>query len=133
MLHEQCYMKNVCFHCGKGILMGRQHTHHRGVAGGRWKKRAPKTAKAFAPNLQKVKVMVGDVVGKIKVLKDYRGVSIEVAPPGTPARILGLKGTPQVGDILQVTHDKKAMRDKVKQTPKTKGQRSSVDLGALKP
>jgi ribosomal protein L28 len=60
-------MKNICFHCGKGILMGRQHTHHRGVAGGRWKKRAPKTAKAFAPNLQKVKVMVGGVAKQVKL------------------------------------------------------------------
>ena len=60
-------MKNVCFHCGKGIIMGRQHTHHRGVAGGRWKKRAPKTAKAFAPNLQKVKIMIGDVMKQVKL------------------------------------------------------------------
>jgi len=60
-------MKNVCFNCGKGILMGRQHTHHRGVAGGRWKKRAPKTAKAFAPNLQKVKIMIGDVVKQVRL------------------------------------------------------------------
>ena len=60
-------MKNVCFHCGKGILMGRQHTHHRGVAGGRWKKRAPKTAKAFAPNLQKVKIMIGAVEKQVKL------------------------------------------------------------------
>lgn len=60
-------MKNVCFHCGKGIIMGRQHTHHRGVAGGRWKKRAQKTAKAFAPNLQKIKIMIGDVVKQVKL------------------------------------------------------------------
>jgi len=60
-------MKNVCFHCGKGIIMGRQHTHHRGVAGGRWKKRAPKTAKAFAPNLQKIKIMVGGVAKQVKL------------------------------------------------------------------
>jgi len=60
-------MKNVCFHCGKGIIMGRQHTHHRGVAGGRWKKRAPKTAKAFAPNLQRIKIMVEGVEKQVKL------------------------------------------------------------------
>ena len=60
-------MKNVCFHCGKGILMGRSHTHHRGVAGGRWKKRAPKTAKAFAPNLQRVKIMISGVEKQVKL------------------------------------------------------------------
>ena len=47
--------------------MGRSHTHHRGVAGGRWKKRAPKTAKAFAPNLQKIKIMVGSVAKQVKM------------------------------------------------------------------
>lgn len=48
----------VCFHCGKGNLYGRSHTHHRGVAGGRWKKRAPKTRRIFVPNLQKVSVIL---------------------------------------------------------------------------
>lgn len=46
-----------CFHCGKGVIFGRSHTHHRGVAGGRWKKRAPKTRKIFLPNLQKVSII----------------------------------------------------------------------------
>lgn len=48
---------NVCYHCGKGVLFGRSHTHHRGVAGGRWKKRAPKTQRVFKPNLQKVEII----------------------------------------------------------------------------
>jgi len=47
-----------CYHCGKTTIFGHSHTHHRGVAGGRWKKRAPKTQKLFKPNLQKVKIMV---------------------------------------------------------------------------
>ncbi len=78
-------------------------------------------------------VVVGDVVGKIKVLKDYRGVSIKTAPPGTPARILGLKGTPQVGDILQATKDKKIIREKSKQSPKATAVRHSINLESLKP
>ena len=45
-----------CFHCGKGVMFGRSHTHHRGVAGGRWKKRAPKTQRIFKPNLQPVTI-----------------------------------------------------------------------------
>lgn len=57
---------NVCYHCGKGVLIGRSHTHHRGVAGGRWKKRAPKTQRVFYPNLQ-VANIVED--GKIKRVK----------------------------------------------------------------
>lgn len=48
---------NTCYHCGKGIQYGRSHTHHRGVAGGRWKKRAVKTQRLFKPNLQKVEIL----------------------------------------------------------------------------
>lgn len=47
-----------CYHCGKTVLFGRSHTHHRGVAGGRWKKRAPKTQRIFRPNLQKYHIIV---------------------------------------------------------------------------
>jgi ribosomal protein L28 len=50
-------MTKACYHCGKGLLFGRSHTHHRGVAGGRWKKRAPKTQRIFAPNLQKMEII----------------------------------------------------------------------------
>ena len=50
-------MANACYHCGKTVLFGRSHTHHRGVAGGRWKKRAPKTRRIFRPNLQKVTIL----------------------------------------------------------------------------
>lgn len=46
-----------CYHCGKGIMYGRSHTHHRGVAGGRWKKRAQKTQRLFRPNLQPVTIL----------------------------------------------------------------------------
>ena len=58
---------NICYHCKKGILFGRSHTHHRGVAGGRWKKRAQKTQRLFKPNLHKVKIMVGDVKKVVKL------------------------------------------------------------------
>ncbi len=55
-----------CYHCGKGLLYGRSHTHHRGVAGGRWKKRAPKTQRIFSPNLQRIDIMEN---GKIKEVR----------------------------------------------------------------
>ena len=48
---------SICYHCGKGVIHGRSHTHHRGVAGGRWKKRAPKTQRVFKPNLQKFQIL----------------------------------------------------------------------------
>jgi len=56
-----------CYHCGKTVLFGRRHTHHRGVAGGRWKKRAPKTRRIFRPNLQKVTILENGKEKKVKL------------------------------------------------------------------
>ncbi len=56
-----------CHHCGKGSLFGRSHTHHRGVAGGRWKKRAPKTQRIFSPNLQPVAIMAEGLEKRVKL------------------------------------------------------------------
>ena len=51
-------MAFVCDNCGKGTVHGRSSTHHRGVAGKRWKKRAQKTSRTFKPNLQKIAVLI---------------------------------------------------------------------------
>ena len=42
------------------------------------------------------------VYGKVKSLKNYRGEEITEATPSMPAKILGLKISPAVGDILEV-------------------------------
>jgi translation initiation factor IF-2 len=60
-------------------------------------------------------VIVGKVVGKIKAMKDWRGKNVAEAAPATPVRFLGLKGAPVVGDVLQVTTDKKVLKNKQKQ------------------
>lgn len=46
-------MSYMCDNCGKGVQYGETHTHKRGVAGGRWKKKATSTRKLFLPNLHK--------------------------------------------------------------------------------
>ncbi len=56
-----------CYHCEKGALYGRSHTHHRGVAGGRWKKRAPKTQRIFLPNLQPIMILEEGVEKRVKL------------------------------------------------------------------
>lgn len=43
----------------------------------------------------------GIIYGKVKALKNYRGESIISAGPSTPVKILGLKLSPAVGDILE--------------------------------
>jgi len=95
-----------CYHCGKGALYGRSHTHHRGVAGGRWKKRAPKTQRIFLPNLQAVMIMEEGAEKRVKLcnkclkrvkkdmtdgktpflsLVNYKAVATPASEPATPA------------------------------------------------
>lgn len=56
-----------CYHCGKSLLYGRSHTHHRGVAGGRWKKRAPKTQRIFKANLVRLSIIEKGVSKRIRL------------------------------------------------------------------
>ncbi len=60
-------MSYACQNCGKGIVAGRTQNHHRGVAGKRWKKRAPMTLRTFKPNLQKVTVTVANAPQRMKL------------------------------------------------------------------
>jgi len=56
-------------------------------------------------------VQTGEVWGRVKALRDYLGRTIREALPSVPARILGLKGAPTVGDVLQVETDPKVVRE----------------------
>ncbi len=60
-------MAMKCDMCFKGIMVGRQHRHHPGVAGGRWKNRAPKTQKIFRPNLHSARILVGSTYKRMKL------------------------------------------------------------------
>lgn len=60
-------MAYKCDNCFKGIMVGKQHKHHPGVAGGRWKRRAPKTQKIFRPNLHVARLKLDGVTKKLKL------------------------------------------------------------------
>ena len=47
-----------CDLCGKSSVAGGSHVHHRGVAGGQWKRRAPHTKRAIGVNLHWVTLPV---------------------------------------------------------------------------
>jgi translation initiation factor IF-2 len=57
-------------------------------------------------------VAIGDVYGKIKALKDWQGNDVALAPPSMPVKILGLKATPNVGDILYEQKTDRTQRKK---------------------
>ncbi len=59
-------MAYQCDLCLKKTHAGRQHTHHVGVAGGQWKKRAQTTFRSFAPNLHMVTVTINGMKLRVK-------------------------------------------------------------------
>lgn len=82
-----------CFHCEKGVMHGRSHTHHRGVAGGRWKKRAQKTQKIFKPNLQPIVVINQGKEQRVRLcMKCLKRVKKDITDGKKP--FLTLKTTP---------------------------------------
>jgi ribosomal protein L28 len=60
-------MSYICDICDKGTTTGTTQRHHRGVAGKRWKFRAPKTSRLIKPNLQNVTLLIGETKTKSKV------------------------------------------------------------------
>jgi len=58
------------------------------------------------------------VAGKLKAMKDFRGVPLTTAGPSTPVRILGLKQVPQAGDVFRVARDESEMREVLRKSVK---------------
>ena len=54
------------------------------------------------------------VYGKVKTLKNYKGEEVKEAGPSTPVKVLGLKISPAVGDILNVGEGEKIKIKKIK-------------------
>ncbi len=52
--------------------------------------------------------VVGAEFGKVRALINDKGEQIDEAPPGLPVEVLGLNGTPEAGDILNVVEEAKA-------------------------
>jgi large subunit ribosomal protein L28 len=82
-------MSYVCYICGKKKSVGRSQQHKRGVAGKRWRKRAPATSRLFVPNLQKKTLVINGEKKKVLVcakclkrikkygsIKNYSNISV---------------------------------------------------------
>lgn len=59
-------------------------------------------------------IIAGEVYGKIKTMRNWKGELVSEADPSMPVQILGLKGAPQVGDILHVTKDREEIKSLIK-------------------
>ncbi|OGH68872.1 MAG: translation initiation factor IF-2 [Candidatus Magasanikbacteria bacterium RIFCSPHIGHO2_02_FULL_47_14] len=60
-------------------------------------------------------VVNGEIYGKVRAMRNYRGEDIETATPSVPAQIIGFKVPPEVGDILDVSSADTAKKIDVKQ------------------
>ncbi|MCF7906552.1 translation initiation factor IF-2 [Patescibacteria group bacterium] len=77
-------------------------------------------------------VLIDNIEGKIKSLKNDKNEFIDEAKPGDPVIISGLRGLPKVGDILQVINNKKELRKKIKDyTKKTEKLNSNISVKSL--
>lgn len=55
--------------------------------------------------------VVGEQWGKVRALIDDQGQRIEEAGPSVPVEVLGLNGTPEAGDVLNVTETEAQARE----------------------
>ncbi len=60
--------------------------------------------------------MRGELAGRVKAMRDYKGDAVTTALPGTPVKVLGFKTAPSVGDVFEVPVD---WRDLEKRKGKT--------------
>jgi translation initiation factor IF-2 len=67
----------------------------------------------------------GVIYGKVKALSNYKGEEIKIAPPSTPARVLGLKILPEVGDILEAGEGRRVKASKIASKNKTENAAST--------
>ncbi len=68
-------------------------------------------------------ISVGGVVGRVRSMKDWVGNTVQQAPPSMPVAILGLKGSPRVGEIMSVgSHKREARKQAKKLRRKTNSQ-----------
>lgn len=59
----------------------------------------------------------GAAYGRVRMMRDWRGQPVEVAPPGMPVKVLGFKVAPAVGDIAEVPEDPKVLEQKKMKAP----------------
>ena len=55
--------------------------------------------------------VVGEQWGKVRALVDDKGNRIKVAGPSTPVEVLGLNGTPEAGDVINVVDTEAQARE----------------------
>ncbi|MEM1162506.1 MAG: translation initiation factor IF-2, partial [Pseudomonadota bacterium] len=78
--------------------------------------------------------VVGEQWGKVRALVDDKGDRVGEAGPSVPVEVLGLNGTPEAGDVLNVVEDEAKAREiseyrqrTAREKQATQGSRTSLD------
>ena len=58
-------------------------------------------------------IVVGDVIGRIRAMKDDKGKKVKAAGPSTPVEVLGLSHVPMTGDIFYEVENEKVAKQLV--------------------
>lgn len=72
--------------------------------------------------------VVGSEWGRVRVLYDDRGNQLTQAVPGQPVAVLGLQGTPEAGDILNVVENEAKAREVSEYRARKKRERASAAM-----
>lgn len=70
--------------------------------------------------------VVGSEWGRVRALMNDKGEQIKLAIPGMPVEILGLNGTPDAGDVLNVVADESRAREIASYRLRLKKEKSAV-------
>ncbi|TYO90710.1 translation initiation factor IF-2 [Oceanicella actignis] len=78
--------------------------------------------------------VVGEQWGRVRALMNDRGERVEEAGPSVPVEVLGLQGTPEAGDVLNVVEDEAKAREisdyrqrKAREMQAARGARATLD------
>ncbi|HSF93717.1 MAG TPA: translation initiation factor IF-2, partial [Thermohalobaculum sp.] len=78
--------------------------------------------------------VVGEQWGRVRALMDDQGERVEEAGPSIPVEVLGLQGTPEAGDTLNVVEDEAKAREiadyrqrKAREAQAARGTRTTLD------
>jgi len=78
--------------------------------------------------------VVGEQWGRVRALMDDQGERVEEAGPSIPVEVLGLQGTPEAGDTLNVVEDEAKAREiadyrqrKAREAQAARGARTTLD------
>lgn len=74
-------------------------------------------------------IVVGDMVSRIRAMKDDKGRKVKMAGPSTPVEILGLSHVPETGDVFYEVENEKVAKNLIEKR-KAKARRDLIKQGS---